>query len=125
MENIEFSSREVNFLSEIYDWSSFYTALCQYGPNLLLGIDDETREIVRDLASTTDMFWSDGLQEHLAVGAENDDLRAGVLSTLQLWRENVLQTLEVDFGFELDWQAVSIDAGSPLIDELVTAAVPN
>ena len=109
-------------MSEKYDWSSFYDALCKHGPNLLLGIDDELREMIEELGSTTDMFWSDGLQDHLADGAANDDLRAGVLSTLELWRENVLQTLDADFAIELDWQTVIIDTASPLIDKLGEAA---
>jgi hypothetical protein len=70
------------------------------------------------------MFWSEGLQERLAEGAANGDLRAGVLSTLDLWRENVLETLAVNFGIELDGQVVSIAAASPLIGELVEATAP-
>ena len=108
-----------------YDWSNFYNALRQQGPNLLLGIDGVTRELILELASTTDMFWSDGLQDLLAAGAAEGDLHAGVLSTLDLWRENVLQGLAADFGIELNWQAVSIDTASPLIDELVAAAAPK
>jgi hypothetical protein len=109
-------------MDENYDWSSFYNALCQHGPDLLMGIDAETREIIRDVASTTDMFWSDGLQDCLAGGAAEDDQLGGVLSTLELWRENVLQALDSDFGIELDWHAVSIDTTSPLIADLVEAA---
>ena len=51
-----------------FNWSNFYNALCQQGPNLLLGIDGETRELILELASTTDMFWSDGLQDLMVVG---------------------------------------------------------
>ncbi len=112
-------------MPEIYDWSSFYTALCQHGPTLLLGIDDETREMILDLASTTDMFWSDGLQELLAEGAANGNLRAGVLAALDLWRENLLQVLADDFALELDWQTVRIDKNSPLINKIVEAATPG
>ena len=111
-------------MPEIYDWSSFNTALCQHGPNLLLGIDDETREMILDLASTTDMFWSDGLQELLAEGAANGNLRAGVMAAINLWRENVLETLDADFSFELNWHRVTIDAANPLVDKLVEAATP-
>lgn len=112
-------------MSETYNWSRFYEALCMHGPNLLLGIDDELRDIIEITASTTDMFWSDGLQEHLASGADGGSLRAGVLAALELWRENVLQTLNADFAIELDWGAVSIDTASPLIDELVATASPG
>ena len=112
-------------MSETYDWSNFYDTLCRHGPNLLLGIDDDSRVHLGIAASSTDMFWSEGLQELLAEGAANGTLRAGVLAALELWRENVLQTLEADFGFELDWQTVSIDTASPLIDELVEAARPH
>ena len=110
---------------EFYNWSNFYEALCQHGSNLLIGIDDYLQELIGDLASTTDIFWSDGLQERLAESATEGDLRAGVLHSLELWRENVLQALEADFGFELDWQAVNIDIASPLIDQLVEAAAPE
>ena len=65
------------------------------------------------------------LQDRLADGAANDDLRAGVLSALELWRENVLQALDADFAIELDWHAVSVDFINPLIDELVEAAAPK
>ena len=112
-------------MAENYDWSNFYNALCQQGPNLLLGIDGETRELILELASTTDMFWSDGLQDYLARGSGEGDLRGGILSALELWRENVLQALDASFGIELDWQAVNIDTANPLIDELVTAAAPK
>ncbi len=112
-------------MTEAYDWTQFYQALCHHGPHLLIGIDDEARELVEIESSSTDMFWSDGLEDCLAEGSANGDVRAGVLSALELWRENVLDALEANFGFELDWQAVSIDADSPLIDKLVEAASPG
>ena len=108
-----------------FNWSNFYNALCQQGPNLLLGIDGETRELILELASTTDMFWSDGLQDCLARGAGGGDLRGGVLSALELWRENVLQALDGSFGIELEWKVVKIDSDNPLVDELVAAAAPK
>jgi hypothetical protein len=110
--------------SETYNWSSFYNTLCQQGPNLLLGIDDNLRELIEVAGSSTDIFWSDGLQERLAEGAANGSVRAGVLSALDLWRNNVLETLDVDFGIELEWQSVRLDTASPLIDKLVDAATP-
>ncbi len=112
-------------MAETYDWSSFYEALCRHGPNLLLGIDDDRRELIGVVASTEDMFWSDGLQDLLAQGAADGDVRAGVLSALELWRENVLEALDANFGIELGWQTVSVDPASPLIDELVEAASPT
>ena len=112
-------------MTETYDWSVFYEALCRHGPSLLVGIDEDLRDVIGDIASSTDMFWSEGLQELLAEGAANGDLRAGVLTALELWRENVLQTLEADFAVELDWQAVNIDTASPLVDELVEVAAPK
>ena len=48
-----------------------------------------------------------------------------MLGALALWRENVLTTLSGNFGIELDWGAVTIDAESPLIDVLVKAAAPD
>jgi len=81
-------------MTETCDWSRFYSALCNLGPHLLLGIDDYTLEMIEAVASSTDMFWSDGLQELLAEKSTNDDLRANVLSVLELWKENVLQTID-------------------------------
>ncbi len=107
------------------DWSSFYDTLCHHGPNLLLGIDDDLREMIMVAGSSTDMFWSEGLQELLKEGAAEGALITRVLSALERWRENVLETLEMDFGIELDWQSVSIDAENPLIDELIKAAFPG
>ena len=109
---------------ETYDWSSFHNALRKLGPRLLIGIDNYTREMIEEFASSTDMFWSDGLQDLLVQNDPKDDLRASVLSVLGLWRENVLQTIDTNFSIELDWKTVSIDTASPLIDELVEAATP-
>lgn len=74
-------------MSATYNWSSFYGMLCRHGPNLLVGIDEGTREIVEMHASGTDMFWSEGLEECLAEGAAAGDLRRGVLSALILPEE--------------------------------------
>jgi hypothetical protein len=114
-------------MAETYDWHGFYRALCEHGPQLLLGIDgdDGAREVIELLAADTDDFWSDGLVDLLAEGATAGDLRTGVLAALKLWRENVLMALSDDFGIELDWDAVTIDAGSQLIDHLVEAAAPD
>ena len=112
-------------INDPYNWPRFYRALCRQGPNLLLGVDEDLREIIKMSASSTDMFWSEGLKELLAVGAADGDMRAGVLSVLELWRENVLETLDTNFGIELDWELVCIDDASPLIDELVEAASPG
>ena len=108
-----------------YTWPRFYRALCRQGPYLLLGVDEDVREIIKVSASSTDMFWSEGLEELLAAGAADGDTRAGVLSVLELWREHVLETLDTSFGIELDWELVCIDDASPLIDELVEAASPG
>ncbi len=108
-----------------YNWSRFYRALGRLGPSLLLGIDDDTREIITMSSQSTDMFWSDGLEELLRMGAVDGDMREGVLSTLDVWRENVLDALESSYGIEMDWKMVCIDVTSPLIDELIEAASPS
>ena len=108
-----------------YFWPRFYTTLCRQGPSLLLGVNEDLREVIQMSASSTDMFWSEGLEDLLAAGAADGDLRAGVLSVLELWRENVLEALDTGFGIELDWELVRIDDASPLIDELVEAASPG
>ena len=113
-------------MAETYDWTGFYLALCEHGPHLLLGIDENgVREVVEMIAAAEDRFWSDGLEDLLAQGASDGDVRAGVLWTLDLWRENVLTALADDFGIELDWKRVTIDANSSLIDDLVEAATPE
>lgn len=114
-------------MAETYDWTAFYGALCKHGPHLLLRIDDDdgVREVIVMTAATEDRYWSDGLQDLLADHASDGDLRAGVVAVLELWRENVLMALSDDFGIDLDWDEVTIDAKSPLIDELVEAAAPE
>jgi hypothetical protein len=104
------------------NWSNFYNLLCELGPDLLLGIDDETRDMIRMAGSSTDMFWSEELQVLLEEGAVSESIRDGVLMSVGHWRENVLISLADNFGFELDWQAVQLDENSPLIDQLVEAA---
>ncbi len=113
-------------MDETTDWAAFYGTLCEVGPRLLTGIDEpEVLEIITTIAATADDFWSDGLVELFAAGASAGDLRSGVFSTLELWRENVLQALSDNFGIELDRAAVAIDTKSPLFDELVGAATPD
>lgn len=112
-------------INHLYNWPRFYRALCRLGPTLLLGVDEDTREIIQMSASSTDLFWTEGLEELLAAGAAGGSLRDGVLSALGLWRENVLDALDTNFGIELDWDLVSIDDASPLIDELAEAASPG
>jgi len=111
--------------NHLYNWTRFYRALCRHGPDLLLGVDENLIEFIKMSAADTDMFWSEGLEEYLRIGAADGDMRAGVLSALDLWRENVLDALSSSFGIELDWEMVSIDEGSPLIDQLVQAALPG
>jgi len=105
-----------------YNWTRFYKALCRQGPDLLLGVNESILEIIKISASTTDMFWSDGLEACLAEGAASGSLRDGVLSALEIWRENVLDAVDSSYGIELDWETVCIDDTSPLIDELIKAA---
>jgi len=112
-------------MGETYDWPGFYRALCEHGPHLLVGIDEDDGEIIQALAADTDTFWSDGLQSLLADAAGDGDLRMGVLASLGLWRENVLAAMSDDFGIDLGWDAVTIDADSPLIEALVEAATPG
>lgn len=108
-----------------FNWTRFYQALCRHGPDLLLGVDENLIEFIKMSAADTDMFWSEGLEEWLRIGAADGDMRAGVLSALDLWRENVLDALDSSFGIELDWEVVAIDIESPLIEELVEAALPD
>jgi hypothetical protein len=115
--------RDIN--NNPYNWTLFYRALCRQGPDLLLGVNESLLEIIKMSASTTDMFWSEGLEACLAEGAAVGNLRTGVLSALEIWRENVLDALDTNFGIELDWEQACIDDTSPLIDELVKAASPG
>ena len=112
-------------MNETYNWSSFYRALCRYGPNLLVGIDEGVREIIEMSSTSTDMFWSEGLEECLGDEAAEGNLRGGVLSALEVWRENVIDRLDANFGIELDWELVGMDNNPALIDALVEAASPE
>jgi len=112
-------------VTQPYDWSGFYNVLCQHGPNLLVGVDEGLREVIKELSTTTDMFWSEGLEASLAEGAASGALHEGVLLALDDWRFNVINQLEASFGISLDWDQVSIDADSPIIDRLVDAASPG
>lgn len=112
-------------MPDTYNWSRFYQLLCRFGPKLLLGMDEGLYEIIEMNAASTDMFWSEGLEDCLAEGAAGGSLRNGVLSALELWRENVLDALETNFAIELDWELVGLDDTSPLIDQLVEAASPG
>lgn len=117
-------------MDDSYDWTAFHEALRVCAPQLLVGIDDYelddngVREVIEKESVGTDAFWSDGLEDLLAQGASDGDLRAGVLSTLELWRELVLTAL-VDYAIELDWNRVAIDVESPLIDDLVEVVSPD
>ena len=112
-------------VNQAYNWSAFYNALCQHGPDLLVGVDEGLREVIKELSTTTDMFWSEGMEASLAEGAAAGDLREGVLLALDQWRFNVIDQLDASFGISLDWEQVSIDADSPIIDVLVDAASPG
>jgi hypothetical protein len=103
-----------------HDWAGFYGALCEHGPRILRGIDEDDREIIRLMAGT-DAFWSEGLPDLLA---EEGDRRAAVLAALDRWRDNVLEALGADFGLELDPAVVAVDREDPLVDRLVAAAFP-
>jgi hypothetical protein len=112
-------------MTELYNWSGFYHALCQHGSNLLINLDEELRTLIHEISVNTDMFWSDGLEERLAIGVASGTLRDGVILALEQWRQNVLNTLDAAFGIELDWASVRIDSTSSLIDKLVEAAASD
>ena len=112
-------------MAETYNWTNFYRALCRFGPKLLLGVDRGVLEVIEMSSSSTDMFWSEGLEECLAEGAAAGSLQDGVLSALEVWRENVIDRLDANFGIELDWDLVEIDNNPALIDLLVEAASPE
>ena len=109
-------------MNQTYNWSGFYNKLCQVGPDLLEGIDEELREVIKEISTTTDLFWSTGLEEFLAEGAA-DSLQEGVLLSLDQWRENVIIQMEANFGISLAMDEVGINANSPLIAELIDAAM--
>ncbi len=62
-------------MNQSYNWSGFYNSLCQNGPDLLMGIDEDLREVIREIGTTTDMFWSENLEEFLARGAADDSIK--------------------------------------------------
>lgn len=106
----------------LYNWSDFYNALCQHGPDLLVGIDEDLREIIKEISTTTDMFWSESLEEILAEAAAAGSLRDGVLQAVDQWRYNVIDQLDAAFSIALDMDEVIINSNSPIIDQLVKAA---
>ena len=108
-------------MNQPYNWSDFYIRLCQFGPDLLMGIDEGLREVIKEISTTTDMFWSENLEELLAKGAA-DSLQDAVLLTLDQWRMNVLTQMDYNFGISLDMDKVSINANSPIIDVLKDSA---
>lgn len=58
--------------NQLFNWSSFYTSLCQFGPDILMGINDGLREIIKEINTTTDMFCSESLKECLAISSTDD-----------------------------------------------------
>lgn len=105
-----------------YNWSAFYNELCQLGPDLLVGIPEDVREVIKEISATEDMFWSDNLEEFLAEGVAAGSIRDGVLQALDQWRMNVVDQLDANFGIPLDMNQISINASSPMIEQLVEAA---
>ncbi len=105
-----------------YNWSNFYNALCHLGPDLLQGISADLRQVIKITANTSDMFWSESLEEILAEGAAAGSLRDGVLQAVDEWRLNVIDALNAAFGMTLDTDSVTINTASPIIDRLVEAA---
>ena len=106
----------------LYNWSGFYNALCQHGPDLLEGIDESLREIIKEISTTTDMFWSESLEEILAEAAAAGSLRDGVLQAIEQWRDIVIDQLDNAFSITLEMDEVTINANSLIIDRLVDAA---
>jgi len=106
-------------VNQLFNWSDFYNALCQHGPNLLVGIDEDLREVIKELSPTTDMFWSEVPEASLADGSASDDLQKGVWVALDDWRFNVINQLASSFGISLDWEQVSVDDDSPIVDRKV------
>jgi hypothetical protein len=108
-----------------HNWSEFYNALCQQGPDLLVGIDEDLREVIKQISTTTDMFWSESLEERLEPGAVSSSLRDCVLQALDQWRYNVIDALEAAFGITLEMDDVTINADSPIVDRLVDATAQD
>ncbi|MCB2202897.1 hypothetical protein KQH56_02710 [bacterium] len=108
-------------MDEHYDWSKFYMALCKYGPDLLLGINEDLREIIKEISSTSDVFWSARLEDCLAEGASADSISDGIFMALDQWLNNVINALDASFGITLDKDLVTINRASPLIDLLIEA----
>ena len=56
-------------MAEAYDWSGFYGALCEHGPQLLLGIDED-----------------DGVREVIAMTAADDRTTSGRMVSATRWQ---------------------------------------
>jgi hypothetical protein len=105
-----------------YNWSGFYSELCQHGPDLLEGIDEDLRELIKEISMTTDMFWSESLEEIMVEAANAGSLRDGVLQVIDQWRYNVIEELDSNFGITLEINEVIINPNNLIIDLLIDAA---
>ncbi len=104
------------------NWSEFFNALCQQGPDLLVGIDENLRRVIKEISTTTDMFWAESLEESLRESAAAGSLRDGVLQAVDQWRYNVMDKLDAAFSITFGRDEVTINDRSSIIDRLVDAA---
>ena len=102
----------MSLMESIPNWPRFYRALCRFGPVALTGLPRCWVPGLQLHASSTDLFWSDGMQETLT--AYWNEPSTAVERVMELFTENVRRELE-EFPFSMwgSWQR------SPNFDELL------
>ena len=94
----------VSLMESIPNWPRFYRALCRFGPVALTGVPRCWVPCLQSHASTSDLFWNDGMQETL-IAFWNEPLIA-VERVMELFTEAVRRELE-EFPFSMrgSWQS--------------------
>lgn len=98
------------------NWPRFYRALCRFGPVALTGVPRCWVPALQSHASSSDLFWSDGMQETLTAFWNEPSI--AVERVMDLFTDAVRRELE-EFPFSVSgsWQ------GSSNSDELLPALV--
>lgn len=116
MRGADRSMNTISLMESIPNWPRFYRALCRFGPVALTGVPRGWVSRLQLHASSTDLFWSDGMHETLT--AYWNEPPTAVERVMELFTENVRREFE-EFPFSAwgSWQR------SPNSDELLPMSV--